>query len=196
MVALMYFRLTYRGDLRGQASSNIQHLHALRLHFHKQMAELWGQPPLNAKSHRAWLTRPREGGEYGVLEMRSGRRFAALVSTGNDLMCELGIVLLRRAPPGSVVRDGGDLDNRLKTLLDALRIPDPSQVPKDWQPSDEEEPVMCLLSDDKLVTSLSITADRLLDPEVKGHAELEVSLMILVTLKPAIGTIGNLSLTS
>jgi hypothetical protein len=190
----MQFRLTYRGDLRGSASSDVRHLHTLRLHFHRQMAELWRQPPLNADYSQSWLSRARNGGDYGVLEERLGRRFAALISTGNDLICGLDIVLLRRAPPGAVVRDGGDLDNRLKTLLDALRIPDVGQVPLDWQPSADENPLMCLLSDDKLVTSLSVTTDRLLDPEVHGHRELEVALMILVTVKGALVTMGNLSI--
>lgn len=192
----MQFRLTYRGDLRGRTSSDVNHLHMLRMHFHGQMAELWRQAPLSSKGHQVWLTKARDAHDYGVLEMRQGRRFASLVSTGNDLMCELDIVMLRRAPPGAVVRDGGDLDNRLKTLLDALRIPDAGQVPPGWTPAPGEDPLMCLLSDDKLVTSLSITADRLLDPQVMGHPELEVSLMILVRVKAAIATIDNLSLTS
>jgi hypothetical protein len=50
-----------------------------------------------------------------------GYRTLALANTFNGLICRLAITFLRREDPGAVVH-GGDIDNRLNTLLDALRM--------------------------------------------------------------------------
>ncbi len=48
--------------------------------------------------------------------------FVALVSLWNRLLAEVEITLLRPEAPGSIV-SSGDIDNRLKTLFDAIKIP-------------------------------------------------------------------------
>jgi hypothetical protein len=57
---------------------------------------------------------------------RCGYRFVpligGLVGEGAETVCALDILFLRRESPRSVV-SGGDIDNRLKVLLDALRMP-------------------------------------------------------------------------
>ena len=70
------------------------------------------------------------------------------------------------APKSIAPTQGGDLDNRLKTLLDALRAPKVlAEVPEHAQPSADESPFLCLLEDDALIDGLSVTTDRLLRPE-------------------------------
>jgi hypothetical protein len=188
------FRLTYRGELRGRGSARPQHINALRLHFHRQLKRLWDVPPLNAKVYRRWLERQRIEDEYGVLERRGDHRFVSIVSAGNDLLCSLHVTFLRPSSPGDLVH-GGDLDNRLKTLLDALRIPDVSLVPAGWTPSDEETPLHCLMSDDNLLTGIAIESDRLLEPPTPDiKAELEVYIVIHVKLTASRVTMGNVSL--
>ncbi|HZO42622.1 MAG TPA: hypothetical protein VFE97_25630 [Methylomirabilota bacterium] len=51
--------------------------------------------------------------------------FVPLISQRAGLIVELDVLFLRPQLPGAVVSSGGDLDNRIKTLLDALRIPEP-----------------------------------------------------------------------
>lgn len=104
----------------------------------------------------------------------------SLVSEGNDLLAELDITILRPAIPGALINHGGDLDNRLKTLLDALRIPDSGELSSDWTPHEDEVPFHCLLSDDKLVTSIAIRSDRLLEPASGAHPEQEVLAIVHV----------------
>ena len=110
-------------------------------------------------------------------------------------MCSLEILFLRRDVPGSVIH-AGDLDNRIKTLIDALRRPQSAQELRGFEiPNEDEVPFYCLLEDDRLVTSLSVETDTLLDPadgengEDKGH----VKLVIGVTLRPFHVTMFNLS---
>ena len=66
----------------------------------------------------------------------------------------------------------GDLDNRIKTLFDALKIPrEASALPSDAKPDEDQKPFFCLLQDDSLITKFSIEADRLLEP-VQDHSEV------------------------
>jgi hypothetical protein len=59
---------------------------------------------------------------------------------------------LRKEEPGRLYQ-GGDLDNRLKTLFDALSVPNKEQVVDD--PTMVEQ-VYCLLEDDRLITKVDI----------------------------------------
>jgi hypothetical protein len=97
------------------------------------------------------------------------------------LACALDILFLRRDVPGRVIGSGGDIDNRLKVLFDALRIPmDCTKIPPSWIPDDEEDPLHCLLDDDKLITTLNVTTDQLLTPMEEGEAVNDVVLVIQV----------------
>ena len=89
---------------------------------------------------------------------------------------------------------GGDIDNRVKTLLDALRMPhDSSELPKD-PPALDEDPFFCLLEDDALVTELALVTDRLLEPPQEPSKDSHVHLIIRVTVHAARLTWGNTSL--
>lgn len=68
----------------------------------------------------------------------------------------LSIVMLRPGVPGGLVRDG-DIDNRLKTLFDALHPP--QAAPK----SHTEGSMFCLLEDDSQIESVSVQTRRLWD---------------------------------
>jgi hypothetical protein len=57
---------------------------------------------------------------------------------------------------------GGDLDGRLKTVFDALRLPDNKAETNDATPTADEDPFFCLLQDDKLISEVSVTTDELL----------------------------------
>ena len=102
-------------------------------------------------------------------------RFAPLVVNGKllKLICELDIRLLSQATPGSIIehgKDGGDLDNRLKGLFDALSVPQQNQfADPDGLPEADEDPFFCLLQDDKLITKVTIASERLLRPPASGE---------------------------
>jgi hypothetical protein len=107
-------------------------------------------------------------------------RFLPLVQQQLELIASLDIVLLRPEEPGNLITQGGDIDNRLKTLFDSLQMPrHVNQLPSREQIQEEVDPVYCLLEDDNLVTSLSVVTDRLL---VASGNSNEVILLIHVTL--------------
>ena len=118
---------------------------------------------------------------------RTGVRFVPLVNGYFKLACRLDILFLRRDAPGNLI-NGGDIDNRLKVLLDALSLPtDCSQV---YAPEPGEDPFFCVMEDDSLISALSVVTDRLLAPSGEGSRDTDVELVIQVTtiaLEPGVG---------
>jgi hypothetical protein len=114
-----------------------------------------------------------------------GYRFVPLVRDGVSLLCSVDILFLRRDIPGSVI-EAGDIDNRIKTLIDGLRRPQSdNEMPKGTEPRDGEDPFFCLLSNDKHVSHFSVETDTLLDPMSNEDADQRrVRLVITVELRP------------
>ncbi|AUT04723.1 hypothetical protein CLI64_30270 (plasmid) [Nostoc sp. CENA543] len=159
----MEFRLYYRGELH--SNGNPLHKHSIRKCIHKQMSELWKQKPLN--SYQDLLRKEKDFSyvNFHILQEIGNFTFVPLVNTKMNLIAELDITLLRPEEPGQIVTQGGDIDNRLKTLLDALRMPkNINELPKSSTPDPDENPFFCLLEDDNLITRINIVTDRLLEP--------------------------------
>ena len=187
----MNFRLIYQGQLLASGNDVVRqvparnaHKNQIRRKLHPQIKELWKYPPLNqnfgkseAPYHPQYLDPSHPRGQ----KVCGNHKFVALVRSDLELTAELDILFLRREFPGTIILQGGDLDNRLKTLLDALRLPKDSQeIPKEFVPSPEESPLFCLLEDDSLVTSIKISAGLLLNPTVEKS---DVHLVIHVNVK-------------
>ena len=106
--------------------------------------------------------------------------YRPIVRGSLHLGCALDITFLRQEEPGKLILQGGDIDGKIKTLFDALRMPS----------KDEEaasgivptgNPLQCLMESDALITDLSIKTGRLLGARArKVHA---VHLTIDVTIK-------------
>ena len=95
--------------------------------------------------------------------------------------CEIEILFLRRDHPGhGLIRSGGDIDNRIKVPFDALRMPQSCDELSGGPPQSGEDPFYCLLQDDRLITAVSVTTDRLLEPAHDGAGQNDVKLVILV----------------
>ena len=124
-----------------------------------------------------------------------GYRFVPLVRDEISLLCSLDILFMRRDIPGSVIQ-AGDIDNRIKTLIDALRAPNaPNElVGADQTPGADDDPFYCLLWDDRQVSHLTVETDTLLDPQIPGDADQrKVRLIFTVELRPYFVTLFNLS---
>ena len=198
----MEFTLTYRGPLKGNGNSADKQ--AIREYLHPQLIELWNHPPLSLKKHLLTEVPTPANEGLALIESRVTHKFVALVSSAFHLMADLQITFLRNGPPGSLISQGGDLDNRLKTLFDALSIPTDEQIKK--QPpraTGVVEPFYCLLQDDSLISSFSVMADRLLngsqthssEPQIcSRHPELEVLILIRVSTNTSKLMIANLDL--
>jgi hypothetical protein len=113
-----------------------------------------------------------------------GYNFVPLVTEEFSLACSLDIVFLRPSMPGALMQSG-DLDGRMKTLFDALRMPDsPEELGGCRSPLPDEKPSYVLLQDDKLITHISIRTDALLQPTGPTAGVNDARLVIAVTIKP------------
>ena len=124
-----------------------------------------------------------------------GRLFSAIVSAERKLVCHLDITLLRRGAPGGIVHLG-DLDNRLKTIFDALRVPRneneaiaPSfPAPRRIGASIVRPWTLCLLEDDSFITQLTIKSGRLLEGRIHGEPDDFAQLHLVASLKARDGS--------
>ena len=87
-----------------------------------------------------------------------GTAYLPIVSDYFGTSCALDILLLRR-DLGTVLVSG-DLDGRVKTLIDALAIPVHGEKTKS-KPKEDPNPFYCLMESDKLVSEIKIVADHL-----------------------------------
>jgi hypothetical protein len=185
----MEFRLTYSGPLK--AAAGIKEKHQLRYYFHQQFKVLWNQIPLNERADLL-ESPPKKKNNICIITKLGGFNFAPLVCERLHLICELSITLLRPEAPGSVITQGGDIDNRLKTLFDSLRMPKHiNEIPSNLSPTDVDNPYFCLLEDDSLITKVNVTTDRLLQEKPEQN---DVMLVIHVTTKAVKAIWGNLGL--
>ena len=125
---------------------------------------------------------------------RSGYKFVPLISNHLKLSCALDILFLRRDMPGiPLIRSGGDIDNRLKVLFDALRIPtDCHELAGATKEADEDPYFFCLMEDDAMITEVAVATDTLLSPCGSGR-ESDVHLVIKVKVRPTDFSFENLA---
>jgi hypothetical protein len=110
------------------------------------------------------------------------------------MACEIDVTLLRQQAPGQLLGDGGDLDNRMKTLFDALRKPSTQEAQQAKIAAlPDDEPIHCLLQDDALVLKVSVETDRLLRPASNPYDLVAIIQVRVVLSRVTYGTIGLLS---
>lgn len=172
---ILEFRLLYSGN-QLTANGTPRDKHAIRKEFHLQLKRLWeAKPKLRALSIRYGGTPLRDAGRHdftddeatkayfshlGKKYERGGFHFVPLVEEDLHLNVNLDILFLR-PDDHPLIRQGGDLDNRVKTLFDSLRVPD-STSGLGGEPAKDEEPFFVLLQDDRLITEFRISTDTLL----------------------------------
>src|SRR5262245_27884382 len=202
----MEFSLKYRGPLPAATGANKQVAakHAIRRYLHDQLVILWERDSRFSSVNRSRLQPgERKGGHFDVKRPIEGLagwffyhpvsdiQFVPLITHVREARCHLGIRLHRRHRPGEIVSRDGDLDNRLKTLFDALRMPYKSdELPQNAPLGDS--PFLCLLDDDALITKVSIETFVLLTPPGPGEDANYVELDIAVEVRavtPMWGTV-------
>jgi hypothetical protein len=187
----MQFRLTYEGPLLSNGHS--RHKHEIRKHFHIQLKKLW-EVTNSLKEMRnpvLDLIEVNRGQDRSRIEWlaerfdRLNHNFVPLVTDDLEVsFCGLNILYLRPGPPGGV---RADIDNRMKTLFDALRMPSGKEELGEYNfPTEDEKPFYCLLQDDKFITQLSVETDTLLEPIGTLWDENDARLIIGVNLQPRV----------
>ena len=105
-----------------------------------------------------------------------------LVSCVLKFVCQLDITMLWHEEQGLISKVGGDIDNRLKTLFDALQCPDINQIQPVKERFADKQPFFCLLENDKLVTGVNVKTHTLL----RDAEEIDVSILIHVIAKATV----------
>jgi hypothetical protein len=191
---IIRFRLLYSGQLLGASKGDTRsaHKHEIRKHFSPQLKRLWE----NKDALRYWLlsagsrarTAKGEPAGYSSDEMELSRiagieavanswtiqnsRFIPLITADVVARCRIDILFLRPEDQNYIIQ-GGDLDNRLKTLFDAFRMPKANE-----ECGNDPEPCFVLLEDDSLISEVAIIADNLL--MLPNQSELKINDAFLV----------------
>jgi hypothetical protein len=194
---MLNFTLTYDGPVpSGSKGAKIEEKQAIRRALHPQLAKWWETGALA----QTWKELPEhktlwDAFIHARLSHQTPFVFLPVVTKFLEVVCELDILFLRPEEPGAIIKNDGDIDNRLKVIFDALRMPkDAGEVPHGDVPLPEERPYFCcLLEDDSLITKVTLRTDRLLllnpDP---NHVRLIIDVGLrashLTTLNFPIGT--------
>jgi hypothetical protein len=193
----MKFRLLYEGEIAPRQRARIEDIHAIRMALDPQLRALWQFPPLSISAPRLLRYEvENDPSSIGLAETRGNWTFIPIVSKKTDLQCALDITFLRRQAPGQLIGDGGDIDNRLKTLLDALSVPPLAQQDFFREEVSIEPPdrtIFCLLQDDSLVVRLTVETDRLLRPT---SSEYDLVALIQVSVTASQLTYANLGIAN
>jgi hypothetical protein len=201
------FRLLYWGEVL--ASSNTKRRsaekQAMRREFHPQLKRLW-KTRRNLRflvqdigmrgeviSRDGVATVPRTGTWEGLgFEKMAderpirGFRFIPLVTENQDVRCSIEILFLRNEDTGNLIIQGGDVDARIKTIFDALRMPKAGELSEKDKPEGDEDPFFVLLEDDKLISQVTVSAEQLLLlPGKNAISPNDAFLQIKIELSPA-----------
>lgn len=175
----MKFTLTYRGGLKSRGDKYERQ--RVRNYLSGQHERLW--------SHGAFQLGKSE---LAGPEVRSihDRQFVPLVTRESGLRVALDVLLLQQSSGESPLGDHGDIDNRLKTLFDALRVPQHEGEAGRPDGYDFDGPVYCLVEDDSLIEKVSLELERWLDPTAGSR---DVLAVVRVTTRVQRVTYGNIS---
>jgi hypothetical protein len=203
----MKFTLIYDGDL-SSSGNKTKPVEASKIRniLHAQLADLWDSHVVFRQLARTARTTMR-GAFFGsgkfdppglpdynepIPPLKDGQEnycapicvqnvgsFIPIVRRSLYLACAVDILFLRHEEPFELMKNGGDIDGRLQTLFDALRMPDPKHNYVGDPPA--ADPLYVVLEDDALISDVSIKTGRLLgDRAKKPHA---VRLTIDIAIK-------------
>lgn len=201
----MEFRLTYEGVLHSSGNSpNATEKHEIRRIFHIQLKKLWAEderlktlqyppefpaitshePPIQVITNGGPDRRESLADHLAKEYSRFKYHFVPLVTQSLALWCGLDILYLRAGNPGKVLQSG-DIDGRVKTLFDALKMPRQMHELGKYRNAgvpNDEDPFYCLLEDGSLISRASVETDRLLE-FVGGGPPSKDDARVIITVK-------------
>ena len=207
----MRFRLFFHGPLPPSGNNNKRAAEKweIRRYIHPQLEQLRKVHPVFSGFGLQMPTRPlfaniSPGGPVSVKPIPDvaasisapktveEHNFVPIVRSSLKLGCAMDLLFLRRGDPGSLVTQEGDIDGRIKTLLDGLRMPNINEVKN--EPPIGIDPFYSLMEDDLLLTDLTVRTDRLLLPETDTKHEaiviIDVTLRVMQINSENLGFLG------
>ena len=183
----MEFCLHYYGKLKSR--DNATGKHAIRCALHEQVKSLCASEQF-ANTFKEDIEGTRKSEENSMFIEHGEKRYWFLISEYLATVVDLNITILVPHEVGRIIQNGGDIDNRVKTLFDALRVPAAaSEVPSSDSFDYGSGGMYCLLQDDRLINRVSIRSYR-------DHAPLDadsVRCLIEVETKITKALWGNLN---
>jgi hypothetical protein len=193
----MRFSLKYEGPLKSSNSrkTHVADKNRLRWYFSDQLERLiergnFSRLPLN-ETYRAVKKRdligPVEGGIKLNLKNVSGSSLSNIwyfsaIDRSFDVACSLNVRMDRRERPGHLFETSGentgDLDNRFKTLFDALRMPHSEDEARPNEDDPAKSYCVCLFEDDSMVSNLTVSTHPSLEELPPGHIKLTIDIEI------------------
>jgi hypothetical protein len=175
------FRLLYRGSLPSDSSRRddahrvrmVEVKSRIRAYLHPQIRDFWQSHPALSVPGGVFAAKYTErslsfwdyyADQYKVVSASNHiHKFAPLITAKDYNGCAVNVLFLRRDMPNTPLIHQGDLDNRIKVLFDALKVPKGNELVDEPQPLDQR-PCFCLVEDDRYIDHVSVTTDRLLAP--------------------------------
>jgi hypothetical protein len=190
---LVEFRLLYEGELlpSGNNKTRAPEKHAIRRSLHPQLRRQWQVNSalrqlagyLGTRYDPILLETEQEQFDHGIASIGKkwsmfGYEFVPLVTSAED---------------ASLLNNRGDIDGQVKTIFDALRLPNSPEQLGGMKPQHDETPFFCLFEDDKMISEVHLNADQLLllphQREVKAN-DAFVVIHVRTNAKTP-GAIGN-----
>lgn len=187
----MQITLKYRGIVpsaqSGGGNKKTEHISKMRLCFHEQLKKLWGQPPFQVL--KDWLETGFEASAPDFTQTVSTVRYLPFFDEKRiGIAVGLKITLLSGEPNNAPqLISKGDLDNRIKSIIDAL------QPPQSNSQSDDEvklNDIYCLMGDDEAVKEIKATTR----PFLASQSHNDNFVIIEVTPIPQRVTISNIEM--
>ena len=169
----MTIRLTYRGEL--PTARNRDLTWKMRCAFHTQLKRLWGQYPFDVLAE--WEKSPESQMNsfiYDVGAVKFVPFFGKSVGVGVDL----DILILTGSHPNESIIVKGDIDNRFKRIIDALRCVSPGKIDELSDNIEIPSRCYCLCQDDNIIRRVSAEVGVLLDSSGPKDS------LVVVTVKP------------
>jgi hypothetical protein len=180
----LVFQLVYNGEIRsGQRRGVLDKKHEMRLAFGVYLRRLWRQEKALQRFANGLprvpypLRRPAPDDDeqpFYRTESLGGYAWIPLITRRNRMMVHLDIELVGDAP--RVLKPSGDIDNRLKVVLDSLRmVRQPSEIGTATTKGCDD--LYVLLEDDSLIHNLTVTATPSLGSPVENRVTVDVKIV-------------------
>lgn len=174
----MEFCLYYQGKLKSRDGAAGKH--AIRQSLHSQLKSLSQSDTFRLVFEPDWDGK-RAAKEPPMFVERGGKRYWFFVSEHLATYANLSLTLLVPHETTRIIHNGGDLDNRVKTLFDALRVPAAdSEIPAS-DTFDYRDGMYCLLQDDKLINRVTLKSYQDHSPVEADHVRCIIEVETKIT---------------
>ncbi|MEP7308024.1 MAG: hypothetical protein ABJA98_21175 [Acidobacteriota bacterium] len=167
--APVQFRLLLEGHVSSRQRGSSTERHKLRQFLHPQLKKLCHEHP----SLKSWSVVPPGGVGSKIERIANEHKFGAyrfvpvIRKKAAENIVSLDFLILRPTAGRGVFDGRGDLDGRIKSIIDVLRKPSqPDEVKS--SPAEGEDPFFVVLEDDSQIYEFSVSTDTLWrrDPDV------------------------------